>query len=342
MRGVSRALLTAGLLLITTVTGGAQTHNTAEYPRLIALYESGHGARAVAELNGWTRSEVENAINASRSTLSDDERMAAAMLHTEVANVIVSEDVSRAGFHVSTAGKLLETAVPRSARAALFARRWRYLVVSMYTSANLLSEAAYQLHLGEQEFPREPLLYVAGGTIAEKRAQFAIDLRRDRPLSNALRQRTESLMQVAVNSYLKALAIDSHVALAHLHIGWIRLFLHDDDRARTELDAAVADARDDRTRYLGHLFLGALEEHGNQLRRAAHEYETVVALGPAYQSGYVALSRVEDALGDRARAQALALECAQLVKQSDDPWWDYRVQFDFQALADLRADVMHR
>ncbi len=314
MRGVSRVLLTASLLLIATAIGGAQTHNAAEYPRLIALYESGHGAQAVAELDHWTRSEVENAINASRPTLFDDQRIAAAALHTEMANVIVSEDVSRAGFHVSTAGKLLETAVPHSARAALFARRWRYFVVSMYTSANLLNEAAYQLHLGEQEFPREPLLYVAGGAMAERRAQFTIDLRRDRPLSNALRQRTEIQLQTAVNSYLKALAIDSHVALAHLHIGWIRLFLHDDDRARPELNAAVADARDDRTRYLAHLFLGALEENGNQLRQAAHEYETVVALGPAFQSGYVALSRVEDALGDRARAQALALECAQLVK----------------------------
>jgi tetratricopeptide (TPR) repeat protein len=335
-------LLTAGLLLIATAIGSAQTHNTAEYPRLIALYESGHGAQAVAELNGWTRQEVESAINASRSTLSDDQRIAAAMLHTELANVIVSENVSGAGFHVSMAGKLLETAGPQSARAALFARRWRYLVVSMYTSASLLGEAAYHLRLAEQEFPREPLLYVAGGALAERRAQFAVDLRRDRPLSNALRQRTEVQMQVAVNEYLKALAIDSHVALAHLHIGWIRLFLHDDDRARPELNAAIADARDDRTRYLAHLFLGALEEDGKQLRQAAHEYETVVALGPAFQSGYVALSRVEDALGDRARAEALALECAQLVKQSDDPWWDYRVQFDFQALADLRADVMHR
>jgi hypothetical protein len=337
-----RFVLTA--LAIAGLTSGADAQGTADYTRIVRHYQSGAVAESIDALLRWSRGDVDNAVHAGITTLSGDEKIAAAMLHTEAANVLVTTQPSLADFHVTAAARLLDAAGADSAvreRARNVAREWRYFLVGLYTAAGRPRDAAYHARIALQDFPRDPLMYVASGGIAEWQSQFAGDIRRDRPVNVGIQQRVESQLRIAVSGYLKALTIDSHVALAHLHIGWIRLFLHDDDRARPELEAALADANDDTTRYLAHLFLGGLAER-KRPDDARREYEAAVAVGPRYQSGYVALSRVEDTLGHHEHARALALLCAQLQKYGDDPWWDYRLKFDREALKRLRADAMHR
>jgi tetratricopeptide (TPR) repeat protein len=146
-------------------------------------------------------------------------------------------------------------------------------------------------------------------------------------------------MKAAVNDYVQALSIDSHNAEAHLRLGWVRVFLAD-GRAKAELDAAVADARDDEVRYLAHLFLGGLAERENDLADALQEFELARTAGPDFQTPYVALSRVEQALGHDGRARELALVGLQLEKSAaDDPWWDHRIGFDRESLYWLRDEV---
>jgi hypothetical protein len=108
------------------------------------------------------------------------------------------------------------------------------------------------------------------GTIAERSIELAWDhgLRSELPESPRDRMRLDEGLKHAVDDYQRALNIDTHLTWAHLRIGWIRLFL-DDNRARRELDAAAADARTDRTRYLAHLFLGGVAgTRGTRRRRA--------------------------------------------------------------------------
>jgi len=323
-----RFILTA--LAIAGLTSGTAAQGTADYTRIVRLYQSGAAAEAVDALRRWSRNDVENAVHAGQSVLSGDEKIAAVMLHTGAADVLLRAQPSLADFHATTAGKLLEAALADSTvsqRAQNFAREWRYFMIGLYTAAGRPRDAAYHARIALQDFPRDPMMYVASGAIAEWQSQFAGDIRRDRPQNARTQQLIESQLRIAVANDLKALGMDSHVALAHLHIGWIRLFLHDDDRARPELEAALADTDNDTTRYLAHLFLGGLAER-KRPEDAKREYEAAVAVGPRYQSGYVALSRVEDTLGHHERARALALLCAQIQKYGDDPWWDFRLKFD--------------
>ena len=148
-------------------------------------------------------------------------------------------------------------------------------------------------------------------------------------------------MKRAVADYQRALNIDSHLAAAHLHIGWIRLFLGDSS-ARRELEAAAGSSTG-RTRYLAHLFLGGLAEcaRSDWTRRAANTKPRSPE-GPGFQTAYLALSRIEEAAGDSRQAEDLAAQCARLKKDEPDPWWDHFAGFDRDALLDLRTEARGR
>jgi hypothetical protein len=114
------------------------------------------------------------------------------------------------------------------------------------------------------------------------------------------------------------------------------------NRAGQELATALQDAKDDRTRYLAHLFLGSLAERQHRLDEAAQEYELARQLGPMHQSPYVALSRIELLRARAERARDLAQQLAALQRIDDDPWWNYQLgAIDDEALAWLRAEA-HR
>ena len=152
------------------------------------------------------------------------------------------------------------------------------------------------------------------------------------------REQMEEGLKGAATNFVHALSVDPHNAEAHLHLGWVRFFLQD-KRAKADLDAALADADNDTTRYLAHLFLGGIAERENRLPDALREYEAVRSLGAGYQTPYAALSRVEGALGHVDRARELAMVGLQLTKADDDPWWDLRIGFDRESLVWLRAEA---
>jgi len=154
--------------------------------------------------------------------------------------------------------------------------------------------------------------------------------------------RQTTTLESAAAEYRRALALDAHLAIARLHLGWIHVRLHD-DRARADLDAALADARDDGVRYLAYLFLGGLAERQNRLADALQEYQLAHAAGPLHQTPYVASSRIEQALGHADRARSLAREYAELKDIDDDPWWTYQLgALDEEALRWLRAEARRR
>jgi tetratricopeptide (TPR) repeat protein len=154
------------------------------------------------------------------------------------------------------------------------------------------------------------------------------------------RQReAEDTLKRASTQYLQALSVNSHDAEAHLHLGWVRLYLKD-KRAKADLESAVANADDDTVRYLAHLFLGGLAERESRLADALQEYGLARSAGPDFQTPYVAMSRIEQALGHLDRASDLALAGLTLDKRDDDdPWWDHRIGFDRESLNWLRAQV---
>jgi hypothetical protein len=336
----------AAALLVVGVASPCRAQDVQGYLALARTYAAGQGDEATDRLASWSQPAISAASAVAVTTGSVRDLLAAAMLHTDLANATIDAEPDAARFHLNIARTALMAAsgrIGQRQRLEPFVRRWFRFVASVYTSAELLNAAAAIVHQGLDAFPTDPGLFVARGTIIEVgvRKNFVPDWRRDTVFGASHRDKVEDAMNGAAGQYVRALSLDSHNAEAHLHLGWVRLFMAD-GRAKSELDAAVADAQDDGVRYLAHLFLGGLSERDNHLEDARHEYESARMVGPDFQTPYVALSRIEQALGHEDRARELALAGLRLEKSdADDPWWDHRVGFDRQSLYWLRDEVRH-
>jgi tetratricopeptide (TPR) repeat protein len=339
---VTLLLAVTGLLVLFHASARAQSVDL--YLALAREYAAGRGNDATARLALWGRPDLTAAAVAASLTASVHDLLAAAMLHTDVANAIIDTEPETARFHINIAQRALIVAGERIGqrdRLEPFIRRWFRFVASVYTSSELLKEASEHVQRGLDRFPEDAGLYVARGIIVEVnvRKNLVHDWRRHTVYSADNRASVEAAMKAAMNDYLRALSIDSHNAEAHLHLGWVR-FVLGDGREKGEFAAALADAENDTVRYLAHMFLGGLAVRENQLADALQEYELARAAGPDFQTPLVALSRVEQTLGHDSRARELALAALQLEKSSaDDPWWDHRIGFDRESLYWLRDEV---
>jgi tetratricopeptide (TPR) repeat protein len=314
------------------------------YLALAREYAAGQGTDAERRLAAWSRADIVAAGDAAAVTASTRDLIAAAMLHTDLANTVIDARRDDADFHVQRAEALLLVARgdPRFAdrsdnqRAREFLRGWYRFVAGMYTSCNRLADAARYNRLGLLASPEDPRFYVAGGILTEVRTLTFVPAPASLTFQVRRREYMEEALTRAAASFLHALSVAPRNPEAHLHLGWMRLLLGD-KRARTDFDAALENATNDTVRYLAHLFLGGMAERENRLPDAVREYEAVRSLGPGYQTPYAALSRVEGALGHGDRARELAMVGLQLKKADDDPWWDLRIGFDRESLVWLRA-----
>jgi tetratricopeptide (TPR) repeat protein len=314
-----------------------------DYPGLVRAYIGGRGSEAVAALLRWPHGESIAAAKTAALTLTPREIAAAAILHTEIALSVVDDRPFDAAAHVEAAQTLLQAAQRDAAqreRTNQIAQRWYYFVASVFVSAKQMQPAAWYIREGLLAFPGSATLYFVRGTIAERsvEASWNRGLRSELPDNMRDRIRIEEGLKRAVGDYQHALNIDPHLTLAHLRVGWVRLYLGDKS-ARRELEAAAADAATDRTRYLAQLFLGGLAEREKRIDDARTAYQAALAAGGSFQTAYLALSRLEEAAGNGQRAQDLATQCAQLRKDDPDPWWDFASAFDRDMLLELRAAV---
>jgi hypothetical protein len=336
--------LGAAALLVAALARPARAQNVELYLALAREYAAGRGDEATARLGKWGQGDLIAAATTAALTANARDLVAAAMLHTDLANSIIDTDPDTARFHLNQARGALSVAsgrIGQRKRLEPFVRRWYRFVASVYTSAELLPQASAQVQRGLVLFPEDAGLHVARGIIVEVavRKNLVPDWRRHTVYSEDNRARVEAALKTATNDYLRALSIDSHNAEAHLHLGWVRLVLGD-GRVKSELAAAIVDAEDDTVRYLAHMLLGGLAEYENNLTDALQEYELARTAGPGFQTPFVALSRVEQSLGHDDRARELALVGLQLEKTAaDDPWWDHRIGFDRESLYWLRDEV---
>ena len=266
----------------------ARAQGVAEYLSLARVYAAGDGVDTVARLETWSREETDRAGIAAASTASTHDLIALAVLHTDLANELIDGRPQEAEFHINKARALLTIASGHVGQRELvepIVRRWFRFVASMYTSSELLNNAVLHLRTGLFLFPEDSHLYVARGIIQEvlTRKTLVPDWRSGGALP-ARQRDAEDILKRAVAQYLHALSVNSHNAEAHLHLGWIRLFL-EDNRAKQPSSTPRSPTRgDDTVRYLAHLFLGGVAERGNLLSDALREYEAAQAAGPRYQT----------------------------------------------------------
>jgi len=339
-------LVTAMLAVAGAVSLRAQ--RTAEYEAIVDEYRIGDADAAVRRLARWPPSTISESVRYAAAKLHPEQFAGAAMLHTELGAAIIGSLPSQTNVHLHHAENLLDAWSTRRGereRADAFKLYWYRFVISLYNNDARLDDAGRYAREALARFSRDPVLIFLKGTILElaalrPSAPVSLSLSRGRAPTSATRP--EQTLESAAAEFRRALELDPHLAVARLHLGWIQV-QHRDDRAQEELTRALADAKDDETRYLAHLFLGGLAERQHHFDEAAKEYELAHRLGDQHQTPFVAWSRVEVARGHPDRARELARQLAALERIDDDPWWGYHLgAVDTEALAWLRAEAHRR
>lgn len=343
--GRSVALIGAALLVAAAVCSPAAAQDAKDYDHLVDTYAAGNLNEAVAVLARWPRENITAAVRGimrmSQSSPGAPARLrAAVMLHTDLAGAIMGSDSDLSEFHVGLARGLVGLLAAKNEQATgaqEFVKRWFEFAPTMYLVTRDPGRASWLLREGLAQSPNNPILYFYSGVLVELTGAVAATIPvRGRSFSAIVRG--DKLLETAADAYRRALGVDGHLALARLHLGWVRFQQHD-SRARTDLEAALADATDTQTRYLAHLFLGAVAEREHRLADASREYEEARTTGPAYQTAYIAISRIAEALGDTERARQTALAFVGIEKR-EDPWWSYHLGgLNMPALEWLRAAV---
>jgi tetratricopeptide (TPR) repeat protein len=336
----------AALLVSAAIRPHAAAQDGADYGHLVDTYARGQLDDAVAALARWPRENVTAAVHGITLTSQNgpggpSRLRAAAMLHTDLAAAFSSSDGRLSEFHFGLARNLVGLVAAKKEQirgAQEFVQRWYEFAPTLYLATRELDKASTLVREGILRSPASPLLYVYGGEINELlRAVPSLVVTRARGFGT-VQGPLVSLLDAAAAEHRRALAMDSHLAIARLHLGWIH-FQQQDSRARGELEAALADASDTATTYLAHLFLGATAERENHLADALAQYEKARTIGPHYQTAYIAVIRMAEALGDTERARQTALTFVATEKR-EDPWWDYHLGgLNMPVLEWLRAAV---
>jgi len=341
-------LVAVAAILALAPARAAVAQGPGAYEPLVDQYRLGDPDAAVRQLARWPESAIDESIRHWSKMLRPEQIVGAAILHTELAAAILDSLPSRTNVHLHHALTLLDAlATRRDARehAGTVRLRWYRFVISLYAADARLYDADLYARDALGKFPRDPILIFLKGTILElarfnSSASAPVALPRGRAPASATRQ--QQTLESAAAEFRRALDLDPRLAIARLHLGWIDV-QEGNSHAHQELATALADAKDDRTRYLARLFLGGLAERQQHFDDAAQEYELARQLGPTHQTPYVAASRIEVARGRLDRARELARALAALERVDDDPWWDYHLgALDGEALAWLRAEAHRR
>jgi tetratricopeptide (TPR) repeat protein len=349
LRARSRALALgfAAALLLLPCTSSAQ--NVGTYISFVDRYASGDADAAVSGLSRWSRADVTKGSKEWARTAPVNRLCQATMLHTETAIALaVENERDGAAFHIAVAQGLIQRIVQSTnerdrdrSPAHIFALRWHELVASIFSGQAMLDDADWIIRSGLSLFPKAPMLYVARGVVREERVTLnAMSARgNSRGAGNLPILTPARLLDLAAADYRHAIEIDGARAITWLRLGWLHLRTGD-ARADRDFDTALEHADDDRMRYLSHLLRGLAAERSGRLGVALEEYDLALARGASFQTGYVAVSRVNEALGQREGARAVAQEYAMLEEKADDPWWDFNLGgFEAETLAWLRAEA---
>jgi len=337
--------LTAAALALVASAGTADS----DYWTLVERYRGGAHAEAVSQLGRLPAKtitdEVQQVLKLAKEaagcrTCRARERLqalplrAAAMLHTDMAWPGRAAATNVVQLHV--ARSLVDAARLLPGEADAFARRWR-LAVTLEAFARTDGALAFGLARdGLEEFPGDPDLLLALGTLLESLATPSpggpaalegADVDRGR-LSDAAR-----ILEAAA-----AAADDPSESLVRL--GRIEAILGQHEAAAT-LARAAESASDPGVACLAHLYLGSLHESRQDLDEAAREYREALSSVPASQAAAVALSHALRASGDeRGARRALEAALRAPARSPDaDPWWSYPWGHSAEAermLAELR------
>jgi hypothetical protein len=131
----------AAVLLLLGVSSPALAQTVQQYLALARVYADGRGDEATQQLAEWSHDDIAAAGKAAALTGSVRDLMAAAMLHTDLANTILDAQPSAADSRETGAGSAGDRTgrrgdhrAPRQRARAAFSQRWFRFVARMCTS----------------------------------------------------------------------------------------------------------------------------------------------------------------------------------------------------------------
>jgi tetratricopeptide (TPR) repeat protein len=343
--GLSLVPLDEGALATAPATGATDSSvpaqpsvDTATFQQLLRTYRTGRAQEAINTLAAWPVDPLAAVATASMPNLSSSDRMAAADLQAEVANallVVQWPKGSAAGIRqthavlkvINSALVLLHDAgrAPFGAQLGEEPRRsWYYAVASVLIASSRAPEASSLVDVGLAEFPNDPLLLTARGTIGARRALQGL-----------------AAENAAIADYKRALTLAPDLAIAKLRLGQLYLERGFGRDAGPWLQSVAAGTATDNQQYFAHLLLGRIAANEHNLEVSDAEYHRAYRIGAGYQAACIAVSRREDVLEHHERAADIAEECFRL-SDHDDPWPYYRAKGDPDALPHLRAEARGR
>jgi tetratricopeptide (TPR) repeat protein len=289
---------------------------------LARLYAAGNRAEAIAQLEGWSESDMKAELVALRAQMSkmggrlpENDLKAAIMLHTdreayERLQSPVVETVRECGInaHGGYARALIPLLAVQTEPSRDFARRW---LTAMALSSHwdlCLDDVRRWTHEGLKWFPKDATFRLIQGTASEISAAltpvpaiFANPNNRSQGITEIARRRQE--LAEAKGDLTAALAIAPDEHEAGLRLGRVMWRLEKPAEARVALQGVLDRAKDPVILFLAHLFLGRALEDGGDLPAAIERYRAALAIDPGAQSAAVALSEALLLAGEDAESR---------------------------------------
>lgn len=320
VRPVLRLIASVVMALVPAFAAGQTPSRTfAQYTSIVEAYRGGRDT-APQEIASWPQADVEQMLGpAAGAGVPFTE--AAAMLHTEAAVAMAARDWPRASAQLAVAQALVQ-ALP--ATAETFVERYYAFTATLFLARGDAEAARSWIDRGLTLFEYSPPLRTASGMVEELAAHLADPECAGRECAGARGGSGAVHLAVAEREYRVALARDSGFADARVRLGRVLATLGRDADAATELVvAAMAPAP--RIRYFAHLFTADMAARMGDSATARQEYQAALAEEPGAQTPYLALSHIEEALGNAVRARELVAQFVQRGGQAAaDPWWGYQ------------------
>jgi hypothetical protein len=250
------------------------------------------------------------------------------LMHLEAALLLAGQRDDRMWAHIRS-GQALGEALGRDRDQAWFVHRWYTLVTRLFHDDARLTPIR-----------RAWMAFAWNSAIDSFEDGLRFEYKALTPPRGlpglSVRALDSSELRGAVANFERAAA--AGVLVAALHAARLRM-LHGDNAAARRSFEQAATAPTPSTRYLAHLFLGAMDERDGQLQAAESHYRAASSVFPYAQSGRVALSSLLARTGRGAEAAAVIVRTApsSLAATSFDPWWLYLPPSPFVAADTLRG-----
>jgi tetratricopeptide (TPR) repeat protein len=335
----------------------AAPQDLGHYQSLVLAYAGGED-QAIVGILDWNRRWLDEALRFLNKA-SDPwqpwplSRIAAAtMLHTDAARRLLEADkTADADIHLDLASRLLQRTV-ETPELRHFAGLW-YVAMSRYLRRNLeLSLAERLLESGRDRLPGDARVLRESGVLQELLAgrpslstlpEVSGSTRETAAAVAGMVSRRTSHLGVAETLLKSSLRADPSDAETRLHLGRVLMLQDNEAQAVAMFSALRSDSADPDVAYLAHLFAGGAHEREGRLELAAAAYREAVAMVPAAQAAYIALSHVLQRSGRTDEARAInARLLAEPRKPRYDPMWTYffvAVEAVHDRLAELRLEA---